>query len=247
MTETETQIIDLLNKGWSYSRIQEELQVSSKTISAVRKVHFPNSESNTDALSRDTLQTTHKAPPSAIARTSNTNLNKLTPKKTQTMSTENDFYEDDEEITSQLELEKFRLKLAHELEMEKIQVAREDKEREHNLREQEIEKVKRKDEEEKRGLLFRIKKVIDSCEDAEYSYEDAENLLEEARKVLSESEKYCFINQITFQGSMSQTLLGKVIATLSDLMDGMDEDDTTELVFDGTFRRQVNRYSFQSF
>lgn len=247
MTEIDAQIIDLLNKGWSYSQIQEELQVSSKTIAAARKAHFPITESSAGALSGGTFQLQPQSPPIITESIFKPNQIKLTNQKTKKMSTENDFYEDDEEITSQLELEKYRLKLAHELEMEKIQVAREDKEREHNLREQEIEKDKRKGEEEKRGLLFRIKKVIDSCEDAEFSYEDAENLLEEVRKVLSESEKYCFINQITFQGSVSHTLLSKVISTLTDFLDGMDEDDSDDLEFDSAFRRQVGRATFQSF
>jgi hypothetical protein len=246
MTEIDVQIIDLLNRGWSYSQIQDELQVSSKTIAAAKKAHFPIMESTTDVLSSD-------APKQNLTQQqmfNDTNLKikstTLFNQKTKKMNTENNDYDDDN-ISSKLELEKFRLKLAHVLEMEKLQVAREDKEREHNLRELEIEKEKRKSEEEKRSLLFRIKKVIDTCEDAEFSYEDAENLLEEARKVLSESEKYCFINQITFQGSASHSILGKVISTLTDFLDGMDEDDTDDLEFDSAFRRQVSRVTFQTF
>lgn len=247
MTDIDAKIIGLLKEGWSYSQIQEELQVSSKTIAAARKAHFPIMESSTGVLSGDTFQLQPQPPPILNENPFKQNQFKTINQKTKKMSTENEYYEDDGEITSQLELEKYRLKLAHELEMEKIQVAREDKEREHNLRELEIEKEKRKGEEEKRSLLFRIKKVIDSCEDDEYSFEDAENLLEEARKVLSESEKYCFINQITFQGSVSHTLLSKVISTLTDFLDGMDEDDSDDLEFDSAFRRQVGRATFQSF
>ena len=247
MTEIDARIIDLLNKGWSYSQIQEELQVSSKTIAAARKAYFPVVESNNGELSSDTFQFLPQPPPNLNENPLKQNQFKTTNQKIKKMSTENEYYEDDDESTSKLELEKYRLKLAHELEMEKIQIAREDKEREHYLREQEIEKEKRKGEEEKRSLLFRIKKVIDSCEDAEYSYEDAENLLEEARKVFYESEKYCFIIQITFQGSVSHTLLSKIISTLTDFLDGMDEDESGELEFDSAFRRQVSRFDFLSF
>lgn len=247
MIETDAQIIDLLNKGWSYSQIQDELQVSSKTIAAARKAHFPITESNTGALSRDTFQLQQKPPPYTKAYSPNKSLNQLTYKKHKTMSTENDNYEDDEEITSQLELEKYRLKLAHELEMEKIQAGREEKEREHLLRERELELVKKNAEEEKRNILFRIKKVVESCEDGEFRYEEVEIILEEAQKVLSESENYCFIHQITFQGSVSHSLLTKAISMLTDLMGKMEEDETYDLKFESAFRRQVSRATFQTF
>jgi len=246
MTEIDVQIIDLLNRGWSYSQIQDELQVSSKTIAAAKKAHFPIMESTTDVLSSD-------APKQNLTQQqmfNDTNLKikstNLFNQKTKKMNTENNDYDDDN-ISSKLELEKFRLKLAHELEMEKLQAAREDKEREHDLREQEIEKDKKKAEEDKRNLLYRIKILIDSCEDAEYEYEEAENLLDEARRVLTESEKYCFIHQITFQRSAIHSLLVKVISTLTDFLDGIDEDDSDDLEFDSAFRRQVGRTTFQSF
>ncbi|HAO08484.1 MAG TPA: hypothetical protein DCQ50_16230 [Chryseobacterium sp.] len=248
MDEKNARIMDLLNKGWSYSQIQEELQVSSKTIAAARKAHYLIMESNTDVLSSETFQLQPKPPPEQNDNQFKPNLIKQNIQKNTKMNTENDdYYEEDDEITSKLELEKYRLKLAHELEMEKLQAAREDKEREYNIRELELKRDNKKAEEDKRMVLFRIKKVIDSCEDAEYSFEEAENLLEEARKVLSESEQYCFINQITFQGSISQMLLNKIISTLIDFLDEMDEDDSADLEFDSAFRRQVSRANFQTF
>jgi len=247
MTNIDAQIIDLLNKGCSYSQIQEELQISSKTIAAAKKAHFPITESSTDALSSDTSQNYPQPPQMFSHNNFKTKKTNLFNQKTKKMNTENEDYDDDDNISSKLELEKYRLKLAHELEMEKIQAAREDKEREHDLREQEIEKDKKKVEEDKRNLLYRIKTLIDSCEDAEYEYEEAESLLDEARKVLTESEKYCFIHQITFQGSSSHSLLTKVISTFTDFLDGMDEDESDDLEFDNAFRRQVSRATFQSF
>ena len=247
MTDIESQIVNLLNKGWSYSQIQDELQVSSKTIAATRKAHFPFTESCNDALSNTAFQKQLKPQPFTNIAKSNTNPQKINLKTVKTMSNENDYNNDGIELSSQLELEKYRIKLAHELEMEKLKATREDKIREHDLREREIEREERKPEEEKRNLLYRIKKVVESCEDGEYSYDEADDLLEEARKVLSESEQYCFIHQITFQGSVSQTLLSKVIATLTEFLDGMDEDDSDELKFDSAFRRQVSRATFQTF
>ncbi len=247
MTGINAKIITLLNKGWSYSQIQDELQVSSKTIAAAKKAHFPITESSIDVLSGDTFQINPQPPPTAEENIIKQNHNKPIKQRTIKMSTDSEYYNEDDEITSKLELEKYRLTLSHELEMEKIQVASQEREREYKLREMEIEHGKKKAEEEKRELLFKIKKIIDACEDAEYNYEEAETLLENTRKVLYESEKYCFINQITFQGSVSHTLLAKVINSLTDFMDGMDEDESGNLEFDNTFRRLVNRTTFQSF
>ena len=252
---TEQEIILMLNSGKSYVEIQEALNVSSKTIAATKKAHFPSSESNKDALSRDSFQQYPKPPPpvSTIPIEIKPINNPI--KKNTKMSTRDEYCDnEDEQSTSKYDVEKFKIKLAHELEVQKLQLAREEKEREYDLREQEmelkrdeLEAAKRKVEEQKRGLLFRIKKLFESCENGEYSYEDADSLLEEARKVLNDSEEYCFITGTTFQGTVSHSLLNKVISALNDFLEPMDEDDTEELEFDAAFRRQLNRATFQEF
>lgn len=263
MSETEKQIVTLLKQGLSYSQIQERLQVSSKTVAAAKKAHFPVSESNIDVLSRHTFPLQPNPPPMVdtsiilnpiIKKEQNNYLSN--PKKHKTMNTDDEYYENEDDApVSKLELEKYRLKLNHDLELQKLQAAREDKEREYELREQEmqlkrdeIDLANRKAEDEKRSLLFRIKKAVDSCEDGEYSNEDVEIMLDEARKVLSDSEHYCHINEITFQNSVIHSILIKILSTLQDFLDNYEEDnDTEELEFDNAFRRLVKRTTFQSF
>jgi DNA-binding NarL/FixJ family response regulator len=46
MTQIEEHILELLKQGLSYLQIQENLQVSSKTISAVKKEYFPQIPNN---------------------------------------------------------------------------------------------------------------------------------------------------------------------------------------------------------
>ena len=255
MTEMEIQIINLLRKGWSYTQIQEHLQVSSKTIAAVKKANFPTTESTTDTLSRDSFQQYPKPPPpvSTIPVEFKPNIN---PKpKHNKMSTDDNFNDDEDDgSTSKHEVDKLRLQLDHDLEMEKIQAAREQNEREFDLREQELElkreeiaALKRKLEEDKRGLLYRIKILVEDAEDGEYSFEDADTLLESAREVLSDCDQFCFINGITFQGTASHTLLNKLISTLDEFLEDMKEDDSKELEFDASFRRQLSRATFHGF
>jgi len=263
MTNTEIQIVDLLKQGLSYSQIQERLQVSSKTVAAAKKAHLPASESSIDVLSRHTFPLQPNPPPmdntsktldSIIKKEQNNYL--TNPKKHKTMNNEDEYYENEDDApVSKLELEKYRLKLNHDLELQKLQASREDKEREYELREQEmqlkrdeIDFANRKAEDEKRSLLFRIKKVVDSCEDGEYSIEDIEITMDGARKALSESEHYCHINEITFRDSVIHSILLKIISTLQDFLDNYDEDnDTEELEFDNAFRRLIKRANFNTF
>lgn len=263
MTNTEIQIVTLLKQGLSYSQIQERLQVSSKTISAAKKAHLSTSESSIDVLYMHTnpllpnpppMDNTSKTPDLNIKKEQNTYL--TNPQKHKTMNAEDEYYENEDDApASKLELEKYRLKLNHDLELHKLQASREDKEREYELREQEmqlkrdeIELAKQKTEDQKRSLLFRLKKVVESCEDGEYSNEDVEIILDEARKVLSESEHYCHINEITFRDSVIQSILLKILSTLQDFLDNYDEEnDKEELEFDNAFRRLVKRANFNTF
>lgn len=253
MSEIENQIIVLIEQGWSYKQIQEHLQVSSKTIAAARKANFPILESNNSKLSINTFQ--QYPLPSPTDKTTPGEINPIiNPTPKQKKMTTNDEYCDDEGSESKYEVEKLRLQLTHELEMEKIKASKEEKEREYDLREQELELKRneleasnRKAEEQKRSLLYRIKVLFESCEDGEYSFEEAEIKLNEARKVLSECDEFCFINGFTFQGTASHSILTRVISILNDFLKDMDEDDSEDLEFDASFKRQVSRANFQTF
>ena len=248
MTDNESEIIDLLGKGWSYSQIQERLQVSSKTIAATKKAYFPSMESSAEVLSVDTLQL-RPEPPSAVKINSiETLTNKFTVLKNKLkMNNSNDYEEDEVEVTTELGLNILKAKLNFKIEMAKLEADREAKERADLQRDQEMALVKSTLNTDRLLLLFGIRGIIESCEDAEYSYEEAENMLEEAKKVLSESEKFCFMNSINFAGSESQLLLKKVISILKDFLDDMDDDESADLEFDSAFRRQVGRATFHNF
>jgi hypothetical protein len=248
MTDNESEIIDLLGKGWSYSQIQEQLQVSSKTIAAAKKAYFPSMESSADVLSGDTFPLRPEPPPAIKTNSIETLTNKFTLLKTkQKMSKNNDYDEDDELESTKASNERYKIKLDHVHQMATLAATREEKERADNLKEQEMDWERGKITKEKLGLFYRIKKTVESCEDAEYSYEDAENMLEEAKEVLSESEKFCFMNSINFSGTESQSILKKVISILKDFLDNIDEDESADLEFDSTFRKLAGRATFHNF
>lgn len=247
MTDNESEIIDLLGKGWSYSQIQEKLQVSSKTIAATKKAYFPSMESSAVVLSGDTFQLRPEPPPAVKTNPIETLTKRFTSLKIKNnMSRENN-YDDNEVASSKQGNERYKIQLDHDLAMATLAASREEKERADNLREQEMDWERGKIVKEKLGLFYRIKKTVESCEDAEYSYEEAENMLEEAKEVLSESDKFCFMNSINFAGSESQSLLKKIISILKDFLDDMDEDESADLEFDSAFRKLAGRATFHNF
>lgn len=247
MHENEDKILEMLLEGFSYAEIQESLQVSSKTIAAVKKAHFPLVKSAIDVLSSDTFPTLSIPEPVKKQATSIDSDPKHQPikhfPKTQTRKTMN-YYDEDEDDTSlsQLEVEKLKLELAHELEIKKLETMRDERERELDLKEQELQLKKdelsihsKKKEDEKRTLLFRIKKIAEACVDAEYSFDEADSLLTEAKQVLSQCDQYCFVNGVNFSVTDSHTLLTNIITTLEEFLDDFDDDDDDDVVGDLEF------------
>lgn len=263
MTQTEIEIVALLNKGYSYSQIQEILQVSSKTIASTKKAHFPSRESSNDALSVDAFQLNPNPPPNKESSITNISNNKQPHNHLSTLKTNkpmNEDYdeeedEDDDDSLSPQALKKYKMQLDHELELEKLRTTHEEKSREQSIREMEIQMkqdeidlVRKKPEDDKRNLLYRIKKVLESCEDGNYNEEEVEIMVQEARKVLSESEQYCHMNGITFQGSDSQNMLNKALFAMDEFLEYYEEkNEEEELLFDSAFLRLVKRATFQAF
>lgn len=264
MNEKQEQICELLQKGHTYAQIQEALHVSPKVISAIKKEYFPSWKSNNNSTSRDhfqdvpatslnndpvipqqRVQTETKRPIEQKHKNFNAMINNL------------DYFdeEDDDLLAAKIEMEKFKLELAHKLEMEKLRFQREDREREMNLKEKELQ-LKRDEianmaktrEDEKKLLIFRVKKMTETCEDGEYSYNEAQELLSDTKKLLSDCEQFCFLTGIKFTGTESHTIISAAISALTEFLEEFEDDDETmELEFGGSFRRIVSRMKFQEF
>jgi hypothetical protein len=265
MTEIQAQIIEMLRQGNSYSTIQEELCVSSKTISATKKAFMGGENSSNDRLSSTFLQHDPDPPPRTgnwkTIDSSQQNLNNYQPKKTQkNMSNYNSVIDDDDYIdkedepVTKLSLEKLRLQLEHEREMQKLEAISDKEDREYRLREKEIQlnrdqfdAVQRQKSDEMRALLFRIKKLTEQCEDGEYSYEDVDSMHDDATELLSDCEKYCFINEIKFEESEYQTILSSIISTFEEFLDSTDEDDSNDLEFDEDLEESISKVNFRKF
>jgi len=263
MTEIQAQIIEMLRKGNSYSTIQEELCVSSKTISATKKAFLESENRSNDRLSSTFLQHEPDPPPwignRETINSSQQNSNNYQPKKTKkNMSNYNSVVDDDdfenEEPVTRLSLEKLRLQLEHEREMQKLEAINDKEDREYRLKEREIQlkrdqfdAVQRQKSDEMRALLFRIKKLTEQCEDGEYSYEDVDSMHDDAAKLLSDCEKYCFINEIKFEESEYHTILSSIISTFEEFLDSTDEDDSNDLEFDEDLEESISKVNFRKF
>jgi endoglucanase Acf2 len=264
MTEIQAQIIEMLKEGMSYSTIQEELRVSSKTISATKKAFMETENSSNSRLFSTHFQKVPDPPPrqelweSTYNATSKAdNFKPLKPKTTMTNyidEVDDDEYDDDDEQITKLSLEKLRLKLEHEREMQKLDAVNEKEAREYYLKEREIqlkrdefEAVKEKKAEEMRSLLFRLKKLTQQCEDGEYTYDEVETMYDGAEVLLTDCEKYCFINQIRFDETESHTILSGIISTFDEFLDNTDEGDSNDLEFDENLEEIISKATFRKF
>jgi len=266
MDDKQIQILRLLQKGYTYTQIQEALRVSPKVISAVKKAHFPSGKCSNDNTSGTSVQDFPDTsvtiddkdapalpePPQYITNPTHK------PKKTKTMSYNHDNYddEDDDILASKLEVEKIKIQLAHDLEMEKLRIQSEEKERELDLKERELElknqqiaQADRLKEEEKAYLLFKVKTFTGKCTDSELSLEEAEEMLAEAKTLQIECERYCFVNNINFQGRDTHMLLSAIIKDLNEFIDEFDEDEweTMDIEFDPAIPKTVARMKFNNF
>jgi hypothetical protein len=259
MTSTEIQIIDLLKQGLSYAQIQEKLQVSSKTIAAIKKANYilsgdSNYVQNIDTFPQSLNPTTSEAQNFLDASTNTITIadNSTTNKKTNPMTT--DDKDSDDKLSTTLEIEKYRIRLAHDLELEKLKITKEENDRAHSLREEELE-IRRyevinntnKSISGKQTLLSRIKEIAGSCGDNVFSFDAASMFLQKTWNLLSDCEQYCHANGITFHGTVSHTLLTTLIKILNDFLEDLEEDESDDLEFDSAFRRLLSRTTFQSF
>jgi hypothetical protein len=259
MTKTQAQIIQMLNEGSSYSVIQEELQVSSKTISATKKAIMESGESSNDRLSSTPFQRNPDPPPKPDNREPNNHFtgqnNFYQPQKTnKTMTNYNNKADDDDTQVSKIKLEKLRLQLEHDRETQKLEAISYKDNREYRLKEQEIqlkrdelEAIQIKKTDEKRTLLFRLKKLTQQCEDDEYTYEEVEAMLDEAEDLLPKIEEYCFINEIEFEDSESQLILYEIKETLDDFLESTDEGESNDLEFEESLLERISAATFQKF
>jgi len=263
MTETQARIIEMLNEGMSYSTIQEELSVSSKTISATRKAFLESENSSKDGLSSTFLDQNPDPPPQPVQWENNNTMREInnnfkTQKPKQIMTNYNENFDneeyDDNEPVSKLSLDKYRLQLEHEREMAKLEALSVKEEREQchkdeelQLKRAELALIQQKKNEEMRSLLFRLKKLTDQCEDGEYDYEEVESMNDEAEKLLSDIEKYCFVNELTFEGTESQKMLSMILTTFSEFLESTDDDESNDLEFEESLEEMISKTNFRKF
>lgn len=263
MTDIQDQIIEMLKQGVSYSTIQEELKVSSKTISAVKKTFLESRNSRNTVLSSTSLnhfpdypEKPEKDFPESMQSEPVHHFNHLKPRKTMSNYNQNvndtDFEES--ELGAKISVEKLRLKLEHEREMRKIAILNEKESREFALREKEIqvqqeqvEALQKQKDEEKRTLLFRIKQLTQRVQDDEYMYEEIEAFLDDTRKLSNDCEKFCFVNQIDFNGTDSQKMLSIIAENLNDFLENTDEEESNDLEFDEELDMLINSATFRDF
>lgn len=73
----------------------------------------------------------------------------------------------------------------------------------------------------------------------QYEYDKKNNWIKQIQ--------FCFINQITYAGSDSHSIITKMIVILNHFLENTDEDGSNDLEFDKSFQRLLSRATFQTF
>lgn len=238
----EEEILTMLQKGFSYSEIESELKVSSKTIAkviAIKKAiesnynkgleSFDNpleSDKFSDLSYPESNQAFQDFPSKQIQchdeRIGGTqregNLQSKEPQN---------FGKSDEEIR----LEQMKLEYDHELRMKEFEWKKEKEEFEQmicreelNLEREKLIQSLIKVEEEKKGYIFRFRDLMSQCEPGEYDVEELEDLLSEIEELHKETKKFCYQHSIPYDGTAYKSVMHDVYNSLKQVIDNVDED-----------------------
>lgn len=259
MTQIEIQIVDLLKQGFKYAQIQERLNVSSKTIAATKKAYFSFGESNTNFPDKETFQSRSDSL-SADNASNNTDSaekieeNNLFALKNQNIMNPNDGSFENSTNNTNLELEKYKLQLSYEFEVKKFNAEREDKKRELDLLEQQLQLKRteinsfKKIDPEIQLLISQTKKIVYSCQDRAYTFFEINYLLNDLEKALKDCEEYCTTYNIEFRDSECQTILKKIESNLAEFINTFkpDKNGEMEYTFDYAFWQLKEGMTYQS-
>jgi hypothetical protein len=246
MTDKEQQILLLLEQGKSYSYIQQTLQVSPSKVAWVKKNLYSGSSASENQLNtttEDAINSTTGATTGSNGSSKKANQESENDRnsiyKPKNLFTMTNYYENDEEELDENEkvsLEKYRLQLAHQLELKKL----ENQEREIELKKKDLEiksemafSEKRKTEKQEKNLLHQYRKLAKRIEEREWTYGDIYDVYSIAYDLKEDIEKFSVENDIETEGLSILVDLDKIITIFDDLYDGDEYDESTvDLEFD---------------
>lgn len=227
MTQIEKQIVEFLKQGLSYKQIQGSLHVSAKTIASVKRTHFPSTNSNANVPYRD--PSVSGANSLSIERVGEINnfvkktneIDEFTPSKQRDQKSDMD-NKDEKEADFKNETLNSRIKLHAEFDISRIIAESEARKlellelkQEFSLMKEEISSFKNA-ESEKQIIIDRTKKVVDFCDDKEYSYEEIDNLWTEVNITFNDCEEYCKKHNINPFNSECYSILHRLVINIPD-------------------------------
>lgn len=244
MTSKEQKIIELLQQGKPYSYIQSVVQVSPSKIASVKKVYMESSSESSDTTDDTTtiLPTTtdvntdsRSATTTDYLESQNELINNI--KNKLTMNTDEIFEDDD--------LEKIKLRLAHDLAMRKIDRENEELElrkKELRLKEDAANSDKRKIEKQGRTLIFHFRKLAEKVKNGDFTFGEIDKYSEKATELREEVEQYCFENEIDSDELSILVILRKMESEFESMQDeDYDDNDINEVEFEDDTLEMVER------
>lgn len=247
MDPKDKQIIKLLKEGVSYSEIQNQLGVSPNRIANVKKDYFFENSSN-DALFRTTPCDSNDDR-SAIS-------NELFPIPYDKMQSVNQAYDSPQTAMppklsyhplteAEIELEKFKLQLQHEVTLEKFKRT----DREIALREDELRLKREQGEQELserdgtwRVLNHRLGKIAAHCQEGEWTADEMEDIISATEKLLTEAEENSLLFGIKVDSRIDTEVLKEIIRFFSYYFEDMDSEEVIDIEFDKKLKECLARF-----
>lgn len=227
----DNKIIELLNKGKSYSYIQEMLQVSPSKIAIIKKKlsnnHNSSSENSSDEIfdssSENNSFSSEKLNNNIIYDRKNDNEESKNSKNQKNVNMENQNFE----------IMKYKLDLQHQLELKKIELQQESFELQKNEMQynQQIIKIENlKKEKQEKILLFRFRKLMQKVTKGKWTYLKIFEQISNIRLLREEIEQFCFLEDMEIENLKVGQIVDKTIDFFENYLKEITETHNEECI-----------------
>lgn len=227
----DNKIIELLNKGKSYSYIQEMLQVSPSKIAIIKKKlsnnHNSSSENSSDEIfdssSENNSFSSEKLNNNIIYDRKNDNEESKNSKNQKNINMENQNFE----------IMKYKLDLQQQLELKKIELQQESFELQKNEMQynQQIIKIENlKKEKQEKILLFRFRKLMQKVTKGNWTYLKIFEQISNIRLLREEIEEFCFLEDMEIENLKVGQIIDKTIDFFENYLKEITETHDEECI-----------------
>lgn len=216
----ESEIIELLKKGKSYTYIQEVLKVSPSKIAMMKKKLFSetgnenSSDSSSDSgIYQESTTNYYDNEENACFSEKHSNFT------TEIENNENRYIKKRTMENQNNEVEKLKLELNHNLELKKLELQQESfdiQKRDLEMKKSMLDLEKQKVEKEGKALIYRFRKLMLKCKKGKMTYRQLIDFNIHLSDLSEAIEEYCFKEDFETEDLSILNILNNIIETYQD-------------------------------